>query len=142
MAFSMMLLTSAPAGVIALYKVPTPQLLDDKNVELIIRRHNARILEITREYVVLEKTGHSDETEALFEEPLHFDGQSREHPCFAVGEQPGVPYSEVVGVIGRGLDYASVSRPWATQPTTKAATGSDTATAISTDVIVVYIHNR
>ncbi len=58
---------------VALYKVPTPQLLDDKNVELIIRRHNARILEITREYVVLEKTGHSDETEALFEELRKYD---------------------------------------------------------------------
>ncbi len=50
---------------VALYKVPTLQLLDDKNVELIIRAHNARIAEITREYTVLEKTGHSDETEAL-----------------------------------------------------------------------------
>ena len=58
---------------VALYKVPTLQLLDDKNVELIIRAHNARILEITREYTVLEKTGHSDETEALFDELKKYD---------------------------------------------------------------------
>lgn len=58
---------------IALYKVPTLQLLDEKNLEKIIRRHNARILEITREYTVLEKSGHSDETEALFEELKNYD---------------------------------------------------------------------
>ena len=42
-------------------------------MEKIIRRHNARILEITREYVIVEKTGHSDETEALFEELKKYD---------------------------------------------------------------------
>ena len=58
---------------IALYKVPTEQLLNEKNLEGIIRRHNARILEITKEYTVIEKSGHSDETEALFEELKHYD---------------------------------------------------------------------
>ncbi len=58
---------------IALYKVPTMQLLDETNLEKIIRRHNARILEITREYTVIEKSGHSDETEALFDELKHYD---------------------------------------------------------------------
>lgn len=53
---------------VALYKVPTDRLLDDSAVERIIRRHNARILEITQQYVIIEKTGHSDETESLFEE--------------------------------------------------------------------------
>jgi acetolactate synthase-1/3 small subunit len=48
-------------------------LLDEKNLEVIIRNHNARILEITREYTVIEKTGHSDETEALFEELKRYD---------------------------------------------------------------------
>lgn len=51
---------------VALYKVPSDQLLDHSNVEVVIRKHNARILEITREYVIIEKTGHTDETEALF----------------------------------------------------------------------------
>lgn len=58
---------------VALSKVPTPQFLDHRSVEKIIRRHNARILEITREYVIVEKTGHSDETEALFEELKKYD---------------------------------------------------------------------
>jgi len=58
---------------VALYKVPTPELLDDRTVEEIIRRHNARILEITREYVIIEKTGHSDETESLFDELKKYD---------------------------------------------------------------------
>ena len=53
---------------IALFKVPTEKLLADKNLEAIIRRNNARILEITPTYTVVEKTGHSDETEALFNE--------------------------------------------------------------------------
>lgn len=58
---------------VALYKVPTRRLLDDKNVEEIIRRHSARILEITREYVVIEKNGHTEETEALFQELKKYD---------------------------------------------------------------------
>ena len=43
---------------VALYKVPTQKLLDEKDFERIIRVHNARILELTREYTILEKTGH------------------------------------------------------------------------------------
>ena len=46
---------------------------DDEILEDIIRRHNARILEITREYTVIEKTGHDDETTALFEELKQYD---------------------------------------------------------------------
>lgn len=40
---------------VALYKVPTQKLLDEKDFERIIRVHNARILELTREYTILEK---------------------------------------------------------------------------------------
>ena len=58
---------------VALYKVPTAELLNEKNLEAIIRHHNARILEITNEYAVIEKTGHDDETTALFEELKRFD---------------------------------------------------------------------
>lgn len=57
---------------VALYKVPTEKLLD-ANLEVIIRNHSARILEVTREYTVIEKTGHSDETEALFAELKSYD---------------------------------------------------------------------
>lgn len=53
---------------VALYKVPTGRLLDESRLEEIIRRHNARILDINRTYTVLEKTGHFSETEALLNE--------------------------------------------------------------------------
>lgn len=53
---------------VALYKVPTQRLLDQQQMEQIIRRHGARILELTKDYTVLEKTGHFYETESLFNE--------------------------------------------------------------------------
>ena len=53
---------------IALYKVPTEKLLEEPNLEKIIRKYNARILEMSRDYTILEKTGHPEETEALFED--------------------------------------------------------------------------
>lgn len=53
---------------IALYKVPTEALLNSDTLEKTIRKHNARILEVTPEYTVIEKTGHKEETHALFEE--------------------------------------------------------------------------
>ncbi len=58
---------------VALYKVSTQKLLEEKNLEEIIRRHNARILDITPDYTILEKTGHSDETESLFQELKSYD---------------------------------------------------------------------
>jgi acetolactate synthase-1/3 small subunit len=53
---------------IALYKVETEALLDSPEVEDIIRKFNARILEIDRVYTIIEKTGHTEETQELFEE--------------------------------------------------------------------------
>lgn len=53
---------------IALYKVPTEAFNNGNRVEKIIRSHNARILEIEKEYIVIEKTGHSEETNALLQE--------------------------------------------------------------------------
>ncbi len=53
---------------IALYKVPTHIFSNGYNVENLIRAHNARILEIEPEYIVIEKTGHQEETEALYKE--------------------------------------------------------------------------
>ncbi|MDR1526474.1 MAG: acetolactate synthase small subunit [Dysgonamonadaceae bacterium] len=53
---------------IALYKISTPKLLSLGSIEDIIRRYNARILDMTEVWVVLEKTGHYDETQALFKE--------------------------------------------------------------------------
>ena len=53
---------------IALYKVPTEAFANSDEVENLIRRHNARILTIEPEYIVVEKTGHKEETKNLFRE--------------------------------------------------------------------------
>ena len=53
---------------IALYKIPTQKLQSLGSIEDIIRRYNARILDMTEVWVVLEKTGHYEETQALFKE--------------------------------------------------------------------------
>ncbi|NJM15019.1 MAG: acetolactate synthase small subunit [Bacteroidales bacterium] len=53
---------------IALYKVPTEALLESNTLEKTIRKHSARILEVTHDYTVIEKTGHKEETEQLFQE--------------------------------------------------------------------------
>lgn len=58
---------------VALYKVPTDKLLDDRSIEYLIRKHNARILEVNRTYTVIEKSGHPDETQSLFEELSRYD---------------------------------------------------------------------
>ena len=58
---------------IALYKVPTDKLLDDRSIEDLIRKHNARILEVNRTYTVIEKSGHPNETQSLFEELSRYD---------------------------------------------------------------------
>jgi len=57
---------------IALYKVPTEALYESDQIEAIVRNSGARILEITREYTVIEKTGHKEETQALFEQLNQF----------------------------------------------------------------------
>ena len=53
---------------IALYKVPTHIFAGNSSVERLIRQYNARILQIEKEYIVIEKTGHEHETKALLEE--------------------------------------------------------------------------
>ncbi len=50
---------------IALYKVPTKMIMQGQKIEQLIRKHNARILDIEPEYTVIEKTGHQKETQAL-----------------------------------------------------------------------------
>jgi len=50
---------------IALYKVPTKIFMGGDTVEKLVRQHNARILSIEPEYIVIEKTGHAQETDAL-----------------------------------------------------------------------------
>lgn len=47
---------------IALYKVTR-----SNSVEKLVRDHHVRILEICDDYIVLEKTGHKEDTQSLFE---------------------------------------------------------------------------
>ena len=58
---------------IALYKVSTDILLASNTIEQIVRKHNARILEVTPEFAVIEKTGHKEETQELFDELKPYD---------------------------------------------------------------------
>lgn len=57
---------------IALYKVSTEALTEGNKIETLVRKHNARILEITKEYTVIEKTGHNNETQAFFKDLNEF----------------------------------------------------------------------
>ena len=47
---------------LALYKVKRSRTVED-----MVRRHNVRILEIHDEYIVLEKTGHKEEIDELYQ---------------------------------------------------------------------------
>lgn len=53
---------------VALYKVQTDTILDDAEFQELVARHHAHILEINRTFTVLQKTGHCEETKALFDD--------------------------------------------------------------------------
>ena len=53
---------------LALYKLSTDLFIRMDGVEDLIRKHNARVLDMNDTIVVLEKSGHYDETQALFQE--------------------------------------------------------------------------
>jgi acetolactate synthase-1/3 small subunit len=53
---------------IALYKVSTDLFLKMEGVEELIRKYNTRTLDMNEDYIVLEKSGHYEETQALFKE--------------------------------------------------------------------------
>ncbi len=57
---------------IALYKVKTEALYESNEIERLVRQSGARILEITREFTVIEKTGHESDTQKLFEDLAQF----------------------------------------------------------------------
>lgn len=53
----------------ALYKMPPTAFSENGGMlEHLVRRYNARILSIEPEFIVIEKTGHEEETQALLEE--------------------------------------------------------------------------
>ncbi len=53
---------------VALYKISTPKMLNNKQVSKIIRHNNARVLEINSSYVLVEKTGKTEEIITLYKE--------------------------------------------------------------------------
>lgn len=57
---------------IALYKVPTEAVTQGNEIENLVRKHNARILEITPDFTAIEKTGHKHETQQLFDDMKKF----------------------------------------------------------------------
>ena len=50
---------------LALYKISTKVKQNGFSLEKIVREQNARILSIEEDYILIEKTGHKDETEEL-----------------------------------------------------------------------------
>lgn len=50
---------------LALYKVSTQNLING-TLEKLVRDNHARVLTIEKDYIMIEKTGHKDETMALF----------------------------------------------------------------------------
>lgn len=53
---------------VAMYKLSTDVLTDGLSIEKIMRKHNASILAVEKEYFIIQKTGHKEETQALFDE--------------------------------------------------------------------------
>ena len=58
---------------IALYKVPIAAMQNGNSIEMLLRKFHARIIDVATEYVVIEKTGHQNETEALRDELAKFN---------------------------------------------------------------------
>jgi acetolactate synthase-1/3 small subunit len=52
---------------VALYKVETEAMLESDEIEELVRKYNARFLEITRSYSVIEMTGHTEEIQSLYD---------------------------------------------------------------------------
>jgi acetolactate synthase I/III small subunit len=68
---------------IALYKVATEDILASDKIEMLIRKYNARIIEITKEFTVIEMTGHKEDTQEFFEELNEF-------MCFSLSVPEGL----------------------------------------------------
>ncbi|MCK9179374.1 MAG: acetolactate synthase small subunit [Bacteroides sp.] len=51
---------------VALYKIPTQELVDSNSIENLISKHNARIIEINDTYTVIQKAGTTEETANLY----------------------------------------------------------------------------
>ncbi len=52
---------------IALYKVPTHKIANGVKLETLVRNNHARILEVEPDFMIIEKTGHKEETQQLLD---------------------------------------------------------------------------
>ena len=50
---------------IALYKIPVNSAID-KNLKQVLSEYNARIVDIQEDFIIIEKTGHVEDTEKLY----------------------------------------------------------------------------
>ncbi|WP_034256614.1 acetolactate synthase small subunit [Adhaeribacter aquaticus] len=57
---------------LAMYKIPMSSIVNASEVEKIVRDSHARILTVDPEYIIIEKTGHQEETQELFEKLAPF----------------------------------------------------------------------
>ena len=57
---------------VALYKVQTENLLDSSDFEELARSSHAHIMEINRTYTVIQKTGHCEEIQDLYEKLIPY----------------------------------------------------------------------
>ena len=53
---------------IALYKLPIKVITKGAQLEKIMRQHHARILTVEEEFLIVEKSGHKEETQELLEQ--------------------------------------------------------------------------
>jgi acetolactate synthase I/III small subunit len=53
---------------VALYKIPTDSLLDNPEIETLMRTYNARIVEVNRNFAAIEMSGSADVIQSLFDE--------------------------------------------------------------------------
>ena len=53
---------------IALYKLPIKAIIKGAQLEKIMRQHHARILSVEEEFLIVEKSGHKEETQELLEQ--------------------------------------------------------------------------
>lgn len=53
---------------VALYKIPTDSLLDNPEIENLMRTYNARIVEVNRNFAAIEMSGSADVIQELFDQ--------------------------------------------------------------------------
>lgn len=57
----------------ALYKISTPNILENRNISKVVRMHNAMMVEVNPTYSIVEKTGMTDEIISLYEGLKEYD---------------------------------------------------------------------